>query len=62
MTEIGIAFEVLDEGILAPKGWSKVTGHHVWYLKMDFTLKARWVLDGHKIVNPIGSAYAGVVS
>eukprot|EP00957_Ditylum_brightwellii_P118762 9057487-Ditylum_brightwellii.AAC.1 len=29
---------------------------------MDFTRKARWVLDGHKTVNPIGSTYAGVVS
>jgi hypothetical protein len=62
MTEIGIAFEALDEGILAPKGWSKVTGHLAWDLKMDFTRKARWVLDGHKTTNPIGSTYAGVVS
>ena len=29
---------------------------------MDFTRKARWVLDGHKTPNPIGSTYAGVVS
>eukprot|EP00957_Ditylum_brightwellii_P089790 6838946-Ditylum_brightwellii.AAC.1 len=29
---------------------------------MDFTRKARWVLDGHRTVNPIGSTYAGVVS
>ena len=29
---------------------------------MDFTRKARWVLDGHKTANPIGSTYAGVVS
>jgi hypothetical protein len=29
---------------------------------MDFTRKARWVLDGHKTENPIGSTYAGVVS
>jgi hypothetical protein len=41
MTEIGIAFEVLDEGISAPKGWHKVTGHLVWDVKMDFTRKAR---------------------
>jgi hypothetical protein len=31
-------------------------------VKMDFTIKARWVLDGHKTENPIGSTYAGVVS
>jgi hypothetical protein len=29
---------------------------------MDFTQKARWVLDGHKTPDPIGSTYAGVVS
>jgi hypothetical protein len=29
---------------------------------MDFTRKARWVLDGHKTPSPIGSTYAGVVS
>jgi hypothetical protein len=62
MTEIGVAFEVLDEGIYAPKGWSLVTGHLVWDVKMDFTRKARWVLDGHKTADPIGSTYAGVVS
>eukprot|EP00957_Ditylum_brightwellii_P192087 14622560-Ditylum_brightwellii.AAC.1 len=29
---------------------------------MDFTRKARWVLDGHKTAAPDGSTYAGVVS
>ena len=29
---------------------------------MDFTRRARWVLDGHKTPDPIGSTYAGVVS
>jgi hypothetical protein len=62
MTETGIAFEVLDEGIQAPKGWSKVTGHLVWDVKMDFTRKARWVIDGHKTDDPTGSTYPGVVS
>ena len=37
--------------------WSPI----VWDVKMDFTRKARWVLDGHKKTNPIGSTYAGVV-
>jgi hypothetical protein len=26
MTEVGVAFEVLDEGVGAPIGWKKVTG------------------------------------
>ena len=58
----GIAFEILADGESAPKGWSKVTGHIVWDVKMDFTRKARWVLDGHKQADPDGCTYAGVVS
>ena len=27
MIEVGVAFEILDDGIRAPIGWSKVTGH-----------------------------------
>jgi hypothetical protein len=62
MHNVGVAFEVLEEGKKAPVGWSKVTGHLVWDVKMDFSRKARWVLDGHKTPNPVGSTYAGVVS
>jgi hypothetical protein len=62
MTKVGVAFEVLEEDMKAPVGWSEVTGHLTWDVKMDFARKARWVLDGHKTPNPIGSAYAGVVS
>jgi hypothetical protein len=56
------AFEILPEGKTAPPAWKKVTSHLVWDIKMDFSRKARWVLDGHKTVSPIGSTYAGVVS
>lgn len=62
MYEVGIAFEILEEGEKAPDGWSHVTGHIIWDVKMDFTRKARWVLDGHKTRDPDGSTYAGVVS
>ena len=62
MYNVGVAFEILDEGAHAPHGWKQVTGHLVWDVKMDFTRKARWVLDSHKTLDPIGSTYAGVVS
>jgi hypothetical protein len=62
MFNVGIAFEVLNEGQKAPDGWHKVTGHLVSDVKMDFTRKARWVLDGHKTADPIGSSYVEVVS
>jgi hypothetical protein len=41
---IGIAFEVLEDGASAPKERSKVTGHIIWDVKIDFTRNARWVL------------------
>ena len=59
---VGVAFEMLDEGVHVPHGWKRATGHLVWDVKMDFTRKARWVLDGHKTPDPIGSTHAGVVS
>ena len=62
MYNVGVAFEILAEGQPAPRGWHKVTGHLVWDVKMDFTHKARWVLDGHKTLDAEGSTYAGVVS
>ena len=62
MYNVGVAFKIQDEVAYAPHGWKQVTGHLVWDVKMDFTRKARWVLDGHKTLDPIGSTYAGVVS
>ena len=62
MYKVGVAFEILDKGAHAPHGWKQVTRHLVWDVKMDFTRKARWVLDGHKTPDPIGSTYGGVVS
>ena len=62
MYNVSVAFELLDEGQKAPAGWHKVTGHLIWDVKMDFTQKARWVLDGHKTPDPIGSMFVGVVS
>jgi hypothetical protein len=52
MHNVGVAFEVLEDGKCAPQGWMKASGHIIWDLKMDFTRKARWVLDGHKLPTP----------
>ena len=59
---IGVALEILKDGKTAPAGYTKVSGHLILSVKMDFTRKARWVLDGHKTPAPLGSKYAGVVS
>ena len=62
MKDVGMAFKILDHGEHAPVGYTKASGHLIWDVKMDFTRKARWVLDGHKTEAPNISTYAGVVS
>jgi Reverse transcriptase (RNA-dependent DNA polymerase) len=63
MHNIGMGFEVLEASEAMPVGWSKVTGHMVFDVKMEsFIRKARWVLDGHRTPDVEGSTYAGVFS
>ena len=62
MYNVGVAFEKMDKGKQAPKGWHKATGQHVWDLKMDFAHKAQSVLDGHKTPDPDGLTFSGVIS
>ena len=62
MFNVGAAIEILEKSQSAPLGWKRASGHLIWDVKMDFTRKARWVLDGHKTPNPIGSTFAGMVS
>ena len=62
MTNVGIAFTILDYGIKPPLVWRKASGHLVFNANMDFTRKARWVKDGHRTPDHTTSAYAGVVS
>ena len=61
MHQLGVAFELLDDGTMAPRGWTMVSRHLVFDVKMSFERKARWVLDGYKAPDIIGSSYAGVV-
>ena len=62
MKDVGMAFKILNDGEHVPVGYTEASGHLVWDVKMDFTRKARWVLDGHKTEAPNISTYAGVVS
>ena len=43
-----IAFRILEPDENLPVGSKKASGHMVFDLKMDFTRKARWVMDGHR--------------
>ena len=60
--DVGVAFEIINPPRTVPPGWTKVTGHLVFDVKMSLQRKARWVLDGHKTPDPEISTFAGVVS
>ena len=62
ISNIGVAFKILEEGEAPPPGYTKSSGHMIYSVKMDFTRKARWVKDGHRTPDPESSSYAGVVS
>lgn len=62
MFEVGRAIDILDEGVAAPVGYTKSSGHLIFDIKMDLSRKARWVKDGHKTPDSTTSSYAGVVS
>ena len=62
MSNIGVAFKILDTGETTPQGYRKSIGHMIYSVKMDFTRKAKLVKDGHRTTYPETSIYAGVVS
>ena len=62
MKNVGIAFEILDEGARAPVGWKKSSVHLAFDEKMTGKRKARMVKDGHRTPDPETSSYAGIVS
>ena len=41
MYNIGVAFEALEDEKSAPVGYTKVSGHLIWSVKMHFATKAR---------------------
>ena len=62
MCNLCIAFDFIDHGVEAPASWKRTSGHIVWDVKMNFTRKSRWVMDGYKTPDLVTSNYAGVVS
>ena len=48
---IGVAFEILEHGKTAPAGYTKVSGHLIWSVKMDFTRRQEgcWMATKHLI-------------
>lgn len=56
-----VAFQVRDEGEIAPVGWTKITCHLIFDVKMDLTRKARYVAGGHLTDVDPHYTYASVV-
>jgi hypothetical protein len=56
------AFKFCGDGAAQPIGYTPITGHLIFDVKMDFTRKARFVADGHLTDPPASSTYASVVS
>lgn len=62
MANVMVAFEILEDSVVMPVGWTLAKVHLVFDVKMDGTFKARLCKDGHLTEDPSGSRYAGVVS
>ena len=62
MSNVGVAFNILETEESPPPGYTKSSGHIVFDVRMSFQRKARWVKDGHRTPDPDMSSYAGVVS
>jgi Reverse transcriptase (RNA-dependent DNA polymerase) len=62
MNTVFPAFEILEDGAIAPVGFQKIPCHLIFDIKMDLTRKARFVAGGHKTEPPASITYASVVS
>jgi hypothetical protein len=62
MRNNAVAFEFLEPGESIPIGYTKITLHMVFDIKIDFTRKARLVAGGHLTQVPSHLTYSSVVS
>jgi len=62
MQNNAVAFEFLPDGDTIPIGYTKITLHMVFDIKIDFTRKARLVAGGHLTDVPSHLTYSSVVS
>ena len=52
MTNVSIAFCILDNGEEKPVGYEHINCHLIFDVKMDFGRKARFVAGGHTTKPP----------
>ena len=62
MTNSRIAFQILEEDEQPPVGYTVITCHLIFDVKMDLTRKARYVAGGHLTDPPSSLIYASVIS
>jgi hypothetical protein len=53
MNSIGVVITSIRDGAAIPPGLTRTSGHVIFDVKMDFRRKARWVLDGHRLLNQL---------
>ena len=62
MTNSRIAFQILEADEQPPVGYTEITCHVIFDVKMNLTRKARYVARGHLTDPPSSLTYASVVS
>ena len=62
ITNSRIAFQILEADEQPPVGYTEITCHLIFDVKMDLTRKARYVAGGHLTDPPSSLTYASVVS
>ena len=62
MTNVAVAFHILDHGEEDPVGYEHINCHLIFDVKMEFRRKSRFISGGHTTNPPAESTYAGVVS
>jgi hypothetical protein len=62
MFHVRSAFNILEDGSKAPIGSKWIPCHMIFYVKIDFIRKARFVAGGHAIDPPTNITYSSVVA
>ena len=62
MTNVGVAFNILEDVQPLPVGYTKAIGHIVFNVHMYFTRKARYIKNGNLTPKALDSNFAGAVS
>ena len=62
MANSRVAFQILETDDPPPVGFTEITCHLIFDVKMDLTRKARYVAGGHLTDPPSSQTYASVVS